>query len=83
MNGINTLTNPTINGLRSLALDELSTYQLNTTDLNANNIYLENIETNDITVDNEIIMNNGAVIISNGTTISDLEISYLDGQFKH
>ena len=78
MNGINTIEKPTINGLKSLALDELSTSQLNTNDLNANNIYLENKETNDITIDNEIIMNNGSVILSNGTTITDLEISYLD-----
>ena len=74
MNGINSLDNPTINGLRSLALDELNSSHINTESL-----YLANIETNDVTIDDALILENGAVIFTNGQTITDTELSYLDG----
>jgi hypothetical protein len=70
----NTLNIPTINGLQTLNLDELTT-----ADLIADNIYLANLETSDITIDNDIIMSSGAKIITNGLEISDVELSYLDG----
>ncbi len=73
MNGINTLNVPTINGLRSLTLDEI-----NTGDLTADNIYLENVETSDLIIDNQITMLNNSVINAGGAVISDDEISYLD-----
>ena len=74
MNGVNTLDTPTINGLRSLALDQLDSSQINTESL-----YLANIETNDVTIDDALILENGAVILTNGQTITDAELSYLDG----
>ena len=73
MNGINSLDNPTINGLRSLALDQLDTGHINTESL-----YLENIETNDIVIDDALILQSGASILANSKTISDIELSYLD-----
>ncbi len=74
MNGLNTIETPTINGLRSLTLD-----QLDTSILSADSIYLSNIETSDIIVDNDIILLANANIIANGATITDVELSYLDG----
>ncbi len=74
MNGLNTIETPTINGLRSLTLD-----QLDTSILSADSIYLSNIETSDIIVDNDIILLANANIIANGATITDVELSYLEG----
>lgn len=73
LNAQKSLNIPTINGLQSLNLDELTTG-----DLNADNIYLENLETSDITIDNDIIMSSSSQIIANGSNISDVEISYLN-----
>ncbi len=71
---MNSLNNPTINGLRSLTLDEITT-----ADLNADNIYLSNVETSDLIIDNQITMLNGSVINAKSAIISDNEISFLDG----
>lgn len=74
MNGKNSLDEPTINGLKSLTLDEIDTNILN-----AGTIFLNNLETENIIIDNFLLMQNGSSILANSTNISDVEISYLDG----
>ena len=73
MNGLNTIDVPTINGLKSLNLDSLTS-----SSINAGTIYMEYIETENILIDNDIIMNTGSKIITNETNISDVELSSLD-----
>jgi hypothetical protein len=74
MNGINTLDIPTINGLKNLQLD-----QIDTSILNADTIILENVQTSNLIVSDEIIFLAGSSIVAGSSTISDIEISYLDG----
>ena len=74
MNQINTLQYPTINGLKSLQLDNLTTDVLN-----AKNMFLESLEVADIIVDGKLEIGNDAVIETNGLEISNEELSYLDG----
>jgi microcystin-dependent protein len=74
MNQINTLQYPTINGLKSLQLDNLTTDVLN-----AKNMFLESLEVADIIVDSKLEIGDDAVIETNGLEISNEELSYLDG----
>jgi microcystin-dependent protein len=74
MNQINTLQYPTINGLKSLQLDNLTTDVLN-----AKNMFLESLEVADIVVDSKLTIGDDAVIDTNGLEISNEELSYLDG----
>jgi hypothetical protein len=69
INNIQTMNTPTINGLSSLTLDELT---VDTT-------FLGNVETKIQTIDEALILNAGAYITTNGYNISDVEISYLSG----
>jgi hypothetical protein len=74
MDGLNTLENPTISGLKHLTLD-----QIDASILNADTIFLDNIETTNIIVDNQMILLTGSNILANSLNISDIELSYLDG----
>jgi hypothetical protein len=74
MNQMNTLQYPTINGLKSLQLDNLTTDVLN-----AKNMFLESLEVADIVVDSKLTIGDDAVIETNGLEISNEELSYLDG----
>jgi hypothetical protein len=74
MDGLNTLENPTISGLKHLTLD-----QIDTSILNADTIFLENIETSNIIIDNSITLLTGSNIAADSKNISDVELSYLDG----
>jgi hypothetical protein len=87
--GINTLTYPTINGLKSLNLDELTTGTINTNEIVSNNIdgnyfSIDTIEASDIQVDNELeLTNSGFIIVGKGTQteviITDDEVKFLAG----
>ena len=75
MNGLNSLENPTINGLKNLVLD-----QLDANIINSNGItFFEDLETTNIIVDNQLILNPDASIYANSLVISDLELSYIFG----
>ena len=69
INNINSLSQPTINGLNNLALNELT----------ADTIYLSVLEVNNIVIDDVLTLNNGSTIIADGANVSCIELSYLDG----
>jgi hypothetical protein len=79
MNNINTLTTGTINGLTDLSLDTLTTTTLNSETIDGNIIYYNRIEGNEIIVDTKLTLTNTGVIAVGDKTISDVELTYLDG----
>jgi hypothetical protein len=79
MNNINTLTTGTINGLNSLSLDTLTTTNLNSDFIDGDLIYYNKIEGNEIIVDTKLTLTNTGVISVGSSTISDIELTYLDG----
>ena len=79
MQGINDLGFPTINGLKSLNLDELETTILNANTIDGNIIYYNRIEGNEIIVDTKLTLTNTGVISVGDKFISDIELTYLDG----
>jgi hypothetical protein len=79
MQGINDLGFPTINGLKSLNLDELETTVLNANTIDGNIIYYNRIEGNEIIVDTKLTLTNTGVIAVGDKFISDIELTYLDG----
>jgi hypothetical protein len=79
MQGINDLGFPTINGLKSLNLDELDTTILNANTIDGNIIYYNRIEGNEIIVDTKLTLTNTGVIAVGDKFISDIELTYLDG----
>ena len=79
MQGINDLGYPTINGLKTLNLDELDTTILNANTIDGNIIYYNRIEGNEIIVDTKLTLTNTAVIAVGDKFISDIELTYLDG----
>ena len=79
MNNINTLTTGTINGLTDLSLDTLTTTVLNSETIDGNIIYYNRIEGNEIIVDTKLTLTNTGVIAVGDKTISDVELTYLDG----
>ena len=79
MNNINTLTTGTINGLTDLSLDTLTTTNLNSETIDGNLIYYNRIEGNEIIVDTKLTLTNTGVISVGDKTISDIELTYLDG----
>ena len=86
MNNIQTLEHPTMNGLKSLTLDDLTTDTMNASDLNADNIdgnyfSIDTIEANDIQVDAELhLTNNGFIIVGKNTPS---EVIVTDDEVKH
>ena len=72
--GYNSLNTPSINGLQFIKADDITT-----TSLTSTNIILGNLEVNDIIIDTDVTMQSGANIVANDSSISDVEISYLDG----
>jgi hypothetical protein len=72
--GYNSLNTPSINGLQFIKADDITTTSLTSTD-----IILGNLEVNDIIIDTDVTMQSGANIVANDSSISDVEISYLDG----
>ena len=72
--GLNSLNNPSINGLQSLNLDSLS---VNTMD--GDLFYIDRIEAQEIIVDSKLSLTSTGVISVGNTTISDIELTYLDG----
>ena len=79
MQGINDLGYPTINGLKSLNLDELNTTILNANTIDGDIIYYNRIEGNEIIVDTKLTLTNTGVIAVGHKFISDIELTYLDG----
>jgi hypothetical protein len=79
MQGINDLGYPTINGLKTLNLDELDTTILNANTIDGNIIYYNRIEGNEIIVDTKLTLTNTGVIAVGDKFISDIELTYLDG----
>ena len=79
MQGINDLGFPTINGLKSLNLDQLETTILNANTIDGNIIYYNRIEGNEIIVDTKLTLTNTGVIAVGDKFISDIELTYLDG----
>ena len=77
--GINTLTTGTINGLNSLALDELTTNTFTSDTIDGNLIYYNKIEGNEIIVDTKLTLTSTGVISVGDKIISDIELTYLDG----
>lgn len=73
-NGYNSLSTPSINGLQSIKADDITTVTLT-----SDNITLSNLEVNDILIDTDLTMQSGANIVANEASISDVELSYLDG----
>jgi hypothetical protein len=86
MNNIQTLEHPTMNGLKSLTLDDLTTDIMNASDLNADHIdgnyfSIDTIEANDIQVDAELhFTNNGFIIVGKNTPS---EVIVTDDEVKH
>jgi hypothetical protein len=72
--GLNSLNNPSINGLQSLNLDQLT---VNTMD--GDLFYIDRIEAQEIIVDSKLSLTSTGVISVGNTTISDIELTYLDG----
>jgi len=72
MNGLNSLDNPTINGLRSLTLD-----QLDANIINSGVTFFEGLEVTNIIIENQLILNSEATILANGENINGFEISQL------
>ena len=79
--GINTLTTGTINGLNSLALDELTTTTMNAGTIDGDIIYYNRIEGNEIIVDTKLTLTPTGVISVGDKFISDIELTYLDGLY--
>ena len=73
-NGYTSLNIPSLNGLQTIKADEITTGSLT-----SDNIYLDTLETSNIIIDTDITMQSGASIVANGTTITDVELSYIDG----
>ena len=83
MNNIQTLEHPTLNGLKSLTLDDLTTNTMSASNLNANYMdgdffSIDTIEARDVQVDAELhLTNNGFIIVGKGT---ESEVTVTDDQ---
>ncbi len=78
-NQINTLTSGTINGLNSLALDELTTTNLTAGTMDGDLFFIDRIEANEVIVDTQLRLTSTGVFSVGAVTISDIELTYLDG----
>jgi hypothetical protein len=89
INNIQTLEHPTMNGLRSLTLDEITSDSLSTNamtcvNMDAHYFSINFIEADNIQVDKELhLTNNGFIIVGKDTEteviITDDELKYLSG----
>jgi hypothetical protein len=77
--GINTLTTGTINGLNSLALDELTTNTFTSGTISGDLFYIDRVEAKEVIVDTRLTLTNTGVISVGDKIISDIELTYLDG----
>ena len=77
-NGINML-NSTVNGLNSLDLDELSANRFSTGTMNGDLTYIRRVEANEVIIDTRLTLTNTGVISVGAVTLSDVELTYLDG----
>ena len=75
----NLLNYPTITGLKSLDLDELTTVDFKANTIDGDIIYYNRIEGNEIIVDTTLTLTNTGVINVGDKTITDIELTYLDG----
>ena len=73
------LNYPTITGLKSLELDELSAVDFKANTIDGDIIYYNKIEGNEIIVDTQLRLTNTGVISVGDKVISDVELTYLDG----
>ena len=73
------LNYPTMSGLKSLELDELTTDSFISDTIDGNIIYYNLIEGNEIIVDTKLTLTNTGVISVGDYIISDIELTYLDG----
>ena len=74
------LNYPTMSGLKSLELDELTTDSFISDTIDGNIIYYNLIEGNEIIVDTKLTLTNTGVISVGDYIISDIELTYLDGR---
>ena len=74
MNNINTLNNPSISGIQNLNLD-----QLTVSTIDSDLIYIDRIEAKEMIIDTKLTLTNTGVISVGAFTISDVELTYLDG----
>ena len=72
--GLSSLNNPSISGLKSLNLDELS---VNTID--GDLFYIDRVEAIESIVDTKLTLTPTGIISVGSSTISDIELTYLDG----
>ena len=79
MNNLDQLNYPTVTGLKSLELDELSAVNFSASTIDGDIIYYNRIEGNEIIVDTRLTLTNTGVIAVGAVTISDVELTYLDG----
>lgn len=73
------LNYPTMTGLKSLDLDELTTIDFKANTIDGDIIYYNRIEGNEIIVDTKLTLTNTGVIAVGNYIISDVELTYLDG----
>jgi len=79
ISNISTLTQGTINGLNSLYLDELTTNTFTSETMNGDLFYIDKVEAKEVIVDTKLSLTNTGVISVGTKTITDIELTYLDG----
>jgi microcystin-dependent protein len=84
INNMDTLTYPTINGLKSLNIDELVATDIDVSNIDGNFFSIGTIEAYDVQVDAELhLTNNGFIIVGKGTAsqviVTDDEVKHLAG----
>ena len=77
--GINILTTGTINGLNSLALDELTTNTFTSGTISGDLFYIDRVEAKEVIVDTRLTLTDTGVISVGNKIITDIELTYLDG----
>ena len=77
------LNYPTMTGLKSLDLDELTTIDFKANTIDGDIIYYNRIEGNEIIVDTKLTLTNTGVIAVGNYIISDVELTYLDGLYEN
>ena len=83
-NNINTLNSPSMNGLGSLSLDELTTDRLKSDNIDGEYFTIETMEAYNVVVDNKLeLSSTGFIIVGRDTVgeviITDDQLRYLDG----
>ena len=78
MNNLDQLNYPTVTGLKSLDLDELTATNFVAATIDGDIIYYNRIEGNEILVDTRLSLTSTGVIAVGDKLISDVELTYLD-----